>query len=238
MSEQSKLSTRSLGERIAGLSPERRGILEQVLRKRGMAQSPAAPLRIPRRKPGGVVPISYAQQRLWFLDQVAPGSPFYNVANAIRLSLPVSVEALERSYNETVRRHEALRTTFHSIEGKLVQVIADSLHVKMDVRDLRSLPSGEREAAAMRIAAEEARRPFDLARGPLVRTTLIQIGAADYLLVLTMHHIVSDGWSMGVFGKEIRALYPAFCAGLPSPLPELPIQYADFAVWQRENLEG
>ena len=241
MSDQSNLHTKSLGERIVGLSPEKRRILEQVLRKRGMTQSPAAsrePLRIPPRKPGGAVPLSYAQQRLWFLDQVAPGSPFYNVANAIRLSFPVSVEALERSYNETVRRHEALRTTFHSIDGKPVQVIADSLHVTMDVRDLRGLPRGEGEAEAMRIAAEEACRPFDLARGPLVRTTLIQMGAADYLLVLTMHHIVSDGWSMGVFGKEIRALYPAFCAGLPSPLPELPIQYADFAVWQREYLEG
>ena len=240
MSKSSKLSAESLGERIAGLTPERRHLLEQVLRKKAQSPSPVLPReasRIPRRKPSESVPLSFAQQRLWFLDQVAPGSPFYNVANAIRLMFPINVEALEQSYNETIRRHEALRTTFHSSDGKPVQVIAESVHVSIDVRDLRHLPRSEREGEALRIASEEAIRPFDLARGPLVRTTLIQMGAADYLLVLTLHHIVSDAWSMNVFGKEIQALYPAFCMGQPSPLPELPIQYADFAVWQREYLE-
>jgi hypothetical protein len=114
------------------------------------------------------LPLSFAQQRIWFLDQFAPGSPFYNVDNALRIRFPLSVEALERSYNETVRRHEALRTTFQSVGGKPVQVIADSLQLPMEVRDLRHLPLPERETEALRVATEEARRPFDLARGPRI----------------------------------------------------------------------
>ena len=226
----------ALTERIAALSPEKRRILEKTLRK--PAPSAAPPAHIPRRAATGPVPLSYAQQRLWFLDQFVPGSSFYNVTNAIRLEFPIDVKAVERSYNETIRRHEALRTTFHAVDGVPVQIVAESLQVPLPVHDLRHLPPDEREREAERIAAEEARRPFDLARGPLVRTVLIQLDAADFVLILNMHHIVSDGWSMDVFAKEIQALYPAFCAGLPSPLPELPIQYADFAVWQRQYLEG
>jgi len=234
---------RSLAERIAGLSPEKRQLLERALERERPAPPRAAIARgeassIPRRQSNEILPLSFAQQRLWFLDQFAPGSSFYNVDNALRLRFPVNVQALEQSYNETVRRHEALRTTFRAVDGKPVQVIAESLHLPMTVRDLRHLPTTERESEALRIATDEARRPFDLARGPLVRTTLIQMDTADYLLLLTMHHIVSDGWSMDVFAKEIQDLYSAFCLGKPSPLPELPIQYADFAVWQRGWLEG
>src|SRR5262249_26892105 len=166
------------------------------------------------------------------------GNPFYNVTNALSLTFPVNVRALEQSFNEVVRRHEALRTRFEAVDGKPVQVIVDSLHLPMSVQDLRHLPEAERMREALRIANGEARRPFDLARGPLVRTSLIQLGNEKYLFLLNMHHIVSDGWSMDVFAKEISALYPAFCLGHPSPLPELPIQYADFAVWQRRSLTG
>ena len=233
----------ALGERIAGLSPEKRQILEKALRRTeettpSLAVSRGEPSSIPRRTSNEAIPPSFAQQRIWFLDQFEPGNPFYNVDNALRLKFPLNVEALERSYNEVVRRHEALRTTFQSRGGTPVQVIADWVHLPMELRDLRHLPAPEREAEALRMATEEARRPFDLARGPLVRTALIQLGAADYLLLLSMHHIVSDGWSMDVFAREIAQLYPAFCLQQPSPLPPLRIQYADFAVWQRECLQG
>jgi amino acid adenylation domain-containing protein/non-ribosomal peptide synthase protein (TIGR01720 family) len=232
----------SIERRIAGLSPRKREILEQALSRRGLELRSAVPqqdsVSIPRRASDDALPLSFAQQRIWFLDQFAPGSPFYNVDNALRIRFPVSAEALERSYNEVVRRHESLRTTFQTIDGKPVQVIAKSLRLPMEVRDLRHLPMMEREVEALRIATEEARRPFDLARGPLVRTMLLQLGAADFLLLLSMHHIISDGWSMDVFAREIATLYPAFCLGKPSPLPELPIQYADFAVWQRNWVSG
>jgi amino acid adenylation domain-containing protein/non-ribosomal peptide synthase protein (TIGR01720 family) len=242
MGDQSKTRAGSLEERIAGLTPERRAILERALgwATPGDAHHPSrhgAP-PIPRRQTNDSLPLSFAQQRLWFLDQFSGGSPFYSVSNALRIRLPLNVKALEQSYNEVVRRHEALRTTFQAAGATPIQVIADTLRLPLEVRDLRGLPIQAREAEAFRIAAEEVRRPFDLARGPLVRTSLIQLGAADYLLLLNMHHIVSDGWSMDVFAREITSLYGAYCMGKPSPLPELAIQYADFALWQREWLQG
>lgn len=238
MRNDSKLADESLERRIAGLSAEKRQILDQILLRRAQAETKSASTSIQRRTSNEALPLSFAQQRIWFLDQFAPDSSFYNVDNALRLRFPLNIEVLERSYNETVRRHESLRTTFQSIGGKPVQVIADSLYLPMKVRDLSDLPIAEREAEALRIATEEARRPFDLTCGPLVRTTLVQMGAADYLLLLSMHHIISDGWSMDVFAKEIASLYAAFCQGKDSPLPPLPIQYADFAVWQRQFLQG
>ncbi len=185
-----------------------------------------------------VFPVSFAQQRLWFLDQFEPGSPFYNVPTAVRLSGRLDVVALERTLNEIVRRHESLRTTFTALDGEPMQVISPSLTLPLPIVDLRHLPEAEREAEAMRLAQEEAKRPFDLSRGPLLRTTLLWLDEEEYLFLLTMHHIICDGWSIGVFIGELTALYTAFSAGKPSPLPELPIQYADFAVWQREWLQG
>jgi hypothetical protein len=223
MRTENKARGEAFGERIAALSPEKRQILEEALRRTEqttpnpvMARREAS--SIPRRTSNEALPLSFAQQRMWFLDQFEPGNPFYNVDNALRIKFPLSVEALERSYNEVVRRHEALRTTFQSRGGTPVQVIADSLHLPMELRDLRHLPLPEREAEALRMAMEEARRPFDLARGPLVRTALIQLGVADYFLLLSMHHIVSDGWSMDVFRREITELYSAFCLQRPSTL--------------------
>ncbi|RMF31802.1 MAG: amino acid adenylation domain-containing protein, partial [Chloroflexi bacterium] len=185
-----------------------------------------------------VFPVSFAQQRLWFLDQFEPGSPFYNVPTAVRLSGRLDVVALERTLNEIVRRHESLRTTFTALDGEPMQVISPSLTLPLPIVDLRHLPEAEREAEAMRLAQEEARRPFDLSRGPLLRTTLLWLDEEEYLILLTMHHIICDGWSIGVFIGELTTLYTAFTSGQPSPLPELPIQYADFAVWQREWLQG
>src|SRR6266576_2564818 len=183
-------------------------------------------------------PVSFAQQRLWFLDQLLPGNPFYNIPAALRLKTRLNVAALRRSLNEIVRRHEALRTCFSVVDGQPVQVIAPVLELELAVADLGGIAEGERENEALRLAGAEAQRPFDLATGPLLRASLLQLADADYVLLLVMHHIVTDGWSMGVFFRELTDLYGAFVMGRPSPLPPLPIQYADYAVWQRQWLDG
>jgi amino acid adenylation domain-containing protein len=184
-----------------------------------------------------VLPISLAQQRLWLLDQLEPGCIAYNICRTIHLTGQLSIEALEWGLNEIVRRHEALRTTFVAVEGQPVQVITPTLIVKLLVVDLQQLSVAAREAEFQRLAAEEAQRPFNLARGPLVRLTLLRLGELEHGLLLTMHHIVSDGWSMGVFFRELATLYTAYSTGQPSHIPELPIQYADFTQWQRRCLE-
>ncbi|HKP51513.1 MAG TPA: amino acid adenylation domain-containing protein [Chloroflexia bacterium] len=181
---------------------------------------------------------SFAQQRLWLVDQLEPGNAFYNVPIATRLTGPLDVATLERSLAEVVRRHDDLRTTFSVVEGQPMQVVASMVKVPLQGVDLRHLPEEAREAEAKRITEEEARRPFDLVQGPLIRTILLRTGEEEHLLMLTMHHIVSDGWSMQIFYEELEALYNAFTEGKPSPLPELPVQYADYAVWQRNWLQG
>ena len=185
-----------------------------------------------------VFPASFIQEGLWFLDQLEPGSATYNIPLAIHLRGLIDVEALERSLNALVQRHEALRTTFRMMEEQPMQVVAPSLVVSLPVIDLRSFPEVEQEVEVLRLATEEGQQPFDLSQGPLVRATLLQLGAQQYQLLLSMHHIVSDDWSMDVFLRELASLYEAFSTGQPSPLPELPIQYADFVVWQREMLQG
>jgi len=184
------------------------------------------------------LPLSFAQQRLWFLDQLEPGSAVYNVPGALRIKGSLNAEVLERCFNEIVRRHEALRTTFSTVEEDPVQVIAASANVSLPVIDLSRFSETEREDEARRLAREEADKPFDLRQGPLFRTALIGLGKYDHVLLLTLHHIVSDGWSMGVLYRELSALYQAFANEEPSPLADLPIQYADFAVWQRDWLRG
>lgn len=190
--------------------------------------------RIPRRKAGTACPLSLAQHRLWLLDQIEPGNPAYNMAAALRLTGPLRLPTLEQCLNEILRRHEALRTTIRTVEGQPVQVIAPVRPLRLPVIDLTSLAASERQAEAMRLGAQEAGQPFHLAHGPLVRATLLRLDAEEHLLLLTMHHIVSDGWSTRVLHRELSALYDAFVHGRASPLPELPIQYADFAHWQRE----
>jgi amino acid adenylation domain-containing protein len=191
-------------------------------------------------------PLSVAQQRLWFLDQFESGSVVYNIPAAVRLIGPLKVTALEQSLNEIVRRHEVLRTTFPTIDGQPCQDICPALPLRqtqgqlvtVSVVDLRELPEVEREAEARRLATAEAQQPFDLARGPLVRTTVLQLGDEDHILLLTMHHIVSDSWSTRVLFQELSVLYEAFSTDSPSPLPEPTLQYADFARWQRQWLQG
>ncbi|MCP4663456.1 MAG: AMP-binding protein, partial [bacterium] len=182
------------------------------------------------------LPLSFAQQRLWFLDQFEPGSPAYNIPAAVRLGGAVAPALLERIFNEVVRRHEALRTTFTATAGRPRQVIAEELDLPLPVVELDRLPAAAREAEARRLVAEEALCPFDLTAGPLVRFTLLRLQDDDYAVLVTMHHIVSDGWSVGIFLRELAALQEAFSRGRPSPLAELPLQYADFAHWQRQWL--
>ncbi|HJX29310.1 MAG TPA: amino acid adenylation domain-containing protein, partial [Thermoanaerobaculia bacterium] len=185
-------------------------------------------------------PLSFSQQRLWFLDRFEPGNPAYNIPLPVRLSGAIEVELLERIFTEVIRRHEALRTTFDTRNGQPVQVIApaDSVRPALEVLDLTAVPEAERQERVRALATEEALRPFDLRQGPLLRLTLLRLAASDHVLLVTMHHIVSDGWSMGVLLREIATLHQAFTQGLDSPLPELPVQYADFAAWQREWMQG
>ena len=196
-----------------------------------------APPLVPTPREGNP-PLSFAQQRLWFLQQLAPGSAAYNMPYALRLSGALDVDALERSISEVVRRHEALRTRFPSLDGEPAQVIDAARPIRLDVIDLSDRADDEREAAVRALAADEAMRPFDLARGPLLRATLVRLADDEHALLFTLHHVVSDGWSMNVLAREVSALYAAFSRGLPSPLAELPVQYADYAAWQRAWLEG
>ena len=184
------------------------------------------------------LPLSFAQQRLWFLDQLDPDNPLYNVPRALRLRGKLNLEALQRSLHEIVQRHEVLRTTFASENGQPYQLIAPSLSVGIDYIDISSTPETEREARARLLASEQGQRPFNLAQGPLFRATLLQLGDQDQILLLTMHHIVSDAWSSAVMLDELSFLYEAFVVGQPSPLPPLEIQYADYAAWQRAKLQG
>lgn len=182
--------------------------------------------------------LSFAQQRSWFLDQLTPENPFYNMPKALRLIGKLDAYALEQTFNEIIRRHETLRTTFAANNGQPVSIVSPSLTITLPFIDLRSLSENERESAAQQYMIKEVQCPFDLTRGPLIRLLLLQLQETEHILLITTHHIVSDGWSTGVLLRELAALYPAFCAGKPSPLPELSLQYADFAAWQREWLQG
>jgi amino acid adenylation domain-containing protein len=203
--------------------------------KNGQSQEAEPLLPIPRLES---IPLSFAQARLWFLHQLQPNSAFYNIPLALRLSGQLNIAAIESSINEIIQRHEALRTNFTTQEGEPVQIIASTLNLKLLVVDLLYLPESSREIEAQRLAFEEVNRPFNLEREPLVRGTALQLGETEYILVLTMHHIISDGWSLGVFVRELTELYKAFCTGSPPVLPLLPVQYADFAVWQRQWFSG
>jgi hypothetical protein len=225
-------SMNDVGKRLKQLSAEeKRDLLARLLRERVKAVDAAPPSNAV-----DAFPLSYAQERLWFLDQLQPGGSNYNIPVALRFQSPLHVRALEWSLNEIVRRHEILRTTFATQDGGPVQVVAPELALRLAVHDLQDYPAEGREAEAHRLAMEEARGGFELGRGPLIRVKLLRLGAQDHILLLTMHHIISDGWSFGILLKELKALYEAACRGNPSPLAPLPIQYADYAVWQRKWL--
>ncbi|PSO55420.1 MAG: hypothetical protein BRC35_12075 [Cyanobacteria bacterium QH_10_48_56] len=212
---------------IANLSDtEKRSLLAKLLRDKARQER--------------TFPLSFAQQRLWFLDQLEPGSHAYNIPVAARLSGELDVTALESALNEIVRRHEVLRATFQTDDrGDPVQVIEPELTLSLAVIDLRARLQTESEESVVRErATQEAQHPFDLSHAPLIRANLLRLADAEHVILLTLHHIIADGWSMGVLVRELAALYEAFSQGEPSPLPELPIQYADYAVWQRQHLQG
>ena len=184
------------------------------------------------------LPLSFAQQRLWFLDQLEPGSALYNMPLPVRLKGQLDVEALKHTLSEIVRRHEVLRTTFASKDGRAVQVISPAAPIHMEIIDLSASSAVEREEQVEQLAAREHQVPFDLAREWSFRTKLLRLSAEEHIVLFTLHHVVSDAWTIGVLIQEVAALYEAFRLGQPSPLVDLPIQYADFAAWQREWLQG
>ena len=222
-----------LSNRLADLSPTKRKLLELRLSKKGSEKPQAL---IPIREKSLTASLSFAQQRLWFLEQLHPNTSTYIMAHAVPMLAPVDVKVLEQALNEIARRHEVLRTVFPIIDGSPVQVISEP-QLQLPYADLSGLPENDRQARTLRFI-NEIRRPFDLQRGPLLRATLVRLSVEQYVLYLAMHHIVADGWSLGLFAQELATLYGAFCVGQPNPLPDLSIQYADFAVWQRDWLKS
>ena len=183
------------------------------------------------------LPLSFAQQRLWFIQQMEPGSSAYNVPVALRLTALLDEDALEQSLNEIVRRHEPLRTTFASVDGVATQVVHEYTPCRLAIVDLSGLDEDARRRESYRLMEAEAQQPFDVEKS-VYRASMLRIGPEQYILLVTIHHIASDGWSLGVFTRELKSLYRAIREGQPSPLPELTIQYADFAAWQRNWLQG
>ena len=227
----------TLKQRIAALSPAKRRQLEQRVRQ-SAAQAVSAALPITSVSRDTELPLSFAQQRLWFLDQLQPNSAFYNVPRLLRIRGLLNVDALRNSVVTFVQRHEAIRTTFRAINGKPIQRIAPSLKLDVPVVDLSGKPLLTREHEMFLLLNEESKRPFDLANGPLFRASLLRLAADDHALLMLTHHIISDEWSAGILYDELAILYEAFSKGTSPQLPELPLQYADYAVWQRAWLQG
>ena len=223
-------------ELLKRLSPDQRALLLKELQKE--AAQTNGNHDIPRRPQPGPIPLSFSQQRLWFVTQIDPETPLYNVPEAIELNGELNVAALEQSLNEIIRRHDALRTVFTTVERQPVQICTPGRRLSLNVVDLTHLPATTREACARRLLEAEARRPFDLGHDLLLRATLVGLDRQHHWALLTLHHIVADGWSMGVLIRETAALYQSFAEGKTSPLPELSIQYTDFTQWQREWMQG
>ena len=226
-----------LSEQIEGLSPQQRDLLVLLLGKKKREEAARSHIA-PVSRTADNFPLSFAQERLWFLSQLQQDSSVYNVAGGVRMEGPLSVTALERALNEVVLRHESLRTTIGQDESGPVQIIAHPQAFNLPKFDLRKVPKSQREAEAQLLLANEAGKPFNIEGGPLFRATLLLLSAEEHILLLTMHHIISDGWSIGIFVRELIELYEAFADGRPSLLPDLTVQYVDFAVWHREWLQG
>jgi len=238
MSKELDSNLTSMHDVAAGLTPNLRALLALRLQKkshdRSGSKSHAPSIQPVSRR--AELPLSFAQQRLWFLDQMEPGSAIYLIPTLIYLRERLNVPALERTLSEIIRRHEVLRTTFQAVDGRPVQIINAPFVLSLPVIDLREVPATERQALADRLAAQEARRPFDLAKGPLLRSHLLWMDDEHHIILFTLHHIISDEWSAAIFVKEVETLYAAYSKGEESPLPELAIQYADFAHWQRQTV--
>jgi len=218
------------------LSPERRALLELWLKqKRGNS---VRWQRITRGERTGVYPMSYEQERLWFFHLLAPNGLMHNLNRINMLEGPLEVKALQKSFDEVVRRHEILRTTLTLADGRPIQVVEPPREDMLPFIDLSGVPSEERETRAEELAIEQARKPFDLAKGPLLRAALLRLDYERHALLLTLHHVITDWWSFSVLYRELLVLYQAFLSGSTAPLPELSIQYGDYARWQRESLHG
>jgi amino acid adenylation domain-containing protein len=227
-----------LARAAAGLTPEQ---MELVLRRLAEAKRPAAAATdaiVPRPRGGEDPPLSLAQEQLWLLDGVDPGNTAFNILYPVRLRGPLDEAALERALDEVVRRHEALRTTFPEVDGKPVQRVHPAGLSPLRVEDLTAVPAERRDDELRARATAEMARRLDLRRGPLFFATLLRLGADDHALLLLVHHVVGDGWSLDVLFRELSALYDAFRRGFPSPLPEPGLQFADWAVWQRARFDG
>lgn len=229
--------TEELWRRIAALPPERRALLEQELLRRQATGFDDE--RIPRRQPGAPAPLSFAQTRLWFLDQWAPGDPSYNAGLAMEVDGPLSVDRLRAALWHVVERHEALRTVFRTDEnGTPEQVVLDEWTLEVDVVDLSYRPPHEREIELAQVLRAAARRSFDLTADLMVRATVVRTGSGRAVLLIGEHHIAVDGWSDAILLEELAEAYTAYGEGRPPRLPELAVQYRDFALWQRNRLSG
>jgi amino acid adenylation domain-containing protein len=225
-----------LDARLAGLSPAKRALLALKLKQK--QANTAVSLAITRRSDESAAPLSFAQQRIWFLEELEPGSPAYHIPAIFQLTGELDVPALTASLNEIVQRHEALRTTFTAVNGQPSQKIISNVEVTLPLQDLQKMPPEQQAAEVAYITAEKTRQPFDLSKGPLLRACLLRLAPQEHRLILTMHHTASDGWSRGVLLNELSLLYADFLVGKRPSLDPLPIQYADFAVWQRKWLQG
>jgi amino acid adenylation domain-containing protein/non-ribosomal peptide synthase protein (TIGR01720 family) len=229
------MSTEDISTRKSRLSKTKRLLLEQLLQEQSADTEAQI---IPRRPRRDSTPLSFAQRRLWFISQLHPAGCAYNIPSALRLKGSLDVPALELALNEIIRRHESLRTTFAVVNGDVIQKIATPSRLSLPVEDFSGIPVGERDEKARHRVQEEARRPFDLSQGPLLRVKLQRLSRDEHILLVTMHHIISDGWSEDVFERELTTLYEAYVNQRPSPLDELKIQYGDYASWQHEWLDG
>ncbi|RCJ40973.1 non-ribosomal peptide synthetase [Nostoc minutum NIES-26] len=221
-----------MDKQYSNLSPTKKALLEKLKGGKFKAET------IPKRQKSEPVSLSFSQQRLWFIDQLYHSSPFYNISSALHLKGFLNVTALQQSLNEIISRHEAWRTNFITVDEQPLQVISSQGNGNLNIIKIEHLFGTDWEVEVTKIANEEAKKPFDLVKDSLVRATLLRLSEEEHVLLLTIHHIVTDGWSMSVFAQELAKLYAAFCVGKPSPLPKLPIQYADFAIWQRDRLQG
>jgi amino acid adenylation domain-containing protein len=225
-----------VAQQLAALSPAKRALFDLQLKKKRAGVS--ARQTIQRQASRQPAPLSYNQQGLWVLNQLMPGTSLYHTPTAVRLTGTLDVAALKKALDFIVARHDALRTVFTNVDGTPKQSIVGDISLEMPLMDLSDLAKEDREADSLRILQHEAQRLFDLAQGPLIRSILLRLHEQEHILLVTMHHIVTDGWSIGIFHRELSALYEAFRAGKPSPLAELPIQYTDFAHWQRQWFNG
>ncbi|BAY91152.1 MULTISPECIES: condensation domain-containing protein [unclassified Tolypothrix] len=226
-----------IAKRIAALSPEKRKLLLQKLSNKKEDVFSNTQIKSQNRESNNF-PLSFSQQRLWFLDRLEPGNPAFNICQFMRLSGKLNVPALEQSFQEIVKRHEALRTTFTLIDGEPLQVISPAAVFKLHLVNLQAFPLDTREAEVLSLANQETQKSFDLTKDCLLRVTLLQLSEIEHILLLSIHHIAADAWSIGVLINEITTLYENLARGYAAQLPELPIQYADFAVWQRKSLQG